>query len=133
MAARKTGLGRGLDALLGPVNTSKREVSAPAAPVAAASPAQAQAVDNGMRLLALELAEREVIVGIIGPGSVDTRGILEADPATLPERTRRRIESGQEKLLKPAEAIGSMITLIDGLTLEDSGVFYNWAGEVLPW
>ena len=91
------------------------------------------AVNMIMRLLALELAEREIIVGIIGPGSVDTRGILEADPASLPERTRRRIESGQEKLLKPAEAIDSMITLIDGLTLEDSGVFYNWAGEVLPW
>ena len=91
------------------------------------------AVNMIMRLLALELAEREVIVGIIGPGSVDTRGILEADPASLPEKTRKRIESGQEKLLKPAEAIDSMITLIDGLTLEDSGVFYNWAGEVLPW
>jgi len=91
------------------------------------------AVNMLMRLLALELAEPEVIVGIIGPGSVDTRGILEADPATLPERTRKRIESGQEELLKPTEAIDSMITLIDGLTLEDSGVFYNWAGEVLPW
>ena len=55
MAARKTGLGRGLDALLGPVNTPKPEASAPpAAPVAAASPAQAQAVDNGLRQLALE-------------------------------------------------------------------------------
>ena len=91
------------------------------------------AVNMIMRLLALELAERNVIVGIIGPGSVDTRGILEMDPASLPERTRKRIESGQEKLLRPSEAIDSMITLIDGLASEDSGVFYNWAGEVLPW
>lgn len=91
------------------------------------------AVNMIMRLLALELAERDVIVGIIGPGSIDTRGILEMDPASLPERTRRRIESGQEKLLRPSEAIDSMITLIDGLNPEDSGVFYNWAGEVLPW
>ena len=91
------------------------------------------AVNMIMRLLAVDIAERDVIVGIIGPGSVDTRGVLKADPATLPPGTRKRIASGKEMLLDPNETIGSMITLIDGLTLEDSGVFYNWEGEVLPW
>jgi len=26
-----------------------------------------------------------------------------------------------------------MIALIDRLTLEDSGVYYEWTGKVLPW
>lgn len=91
------------------------------------------AVNMIMRLLALDVADRGVIVGIIGPGSVDTRGILDKDPATLPESTRKRLASGREVLLRPRETIDSMISLIDGLTIEESGVFYNWAGEILPW
>lgn len=91
------------------------------------------AINMIMRLLALEVSDRGVIVGIIGPGSIDTRGILDADPATLPESTRKRLASGNETLLRPRQTIDSMISLINGLTMDESGVFYNWAGEILPW
>ncbi len=86
-----------------------------------------------MRLFAIDVAERGVIIGIIGPGSVDTLGRLEADPATLPPRVRERLESSRETLLPARETIEQMITLIDGLTSDTSGKFYNWAGEELPW
>lgn len=55
------------------------------------------AVNMIMRPLALQLADCHVIVGIIMPSPVDARGIREIDPASWPERTRKRIESGQEK------------------------------------
>lgn len=35
--------------------------------------------------------------------------------------------------LAPRSAINDMIGLIDRLTIEDSGVYYKWDGEVLPW
>jgi hypothetical protein len=37
------------------------------------------------------------------------------------------------KRLAPRTAIDDMIKLIDRLTLEDTGVYYEWTGRVLPW
>jgi NAD(P)-dependent dehydrogenase (short-subunit alcohol dehydrogenase family) len=91
------------------------------------------AINMIMHLYAMELKERGVIVGIIGPGSVDTAGYLDADPETLPKNIQRLLASGRENMVRADEAIGSMIELIDGLTLETSGKFYDWEGTELPW
>ena len=40
---------------------------------------------------------------------------------------------GPNARLTPAESIGGMISVINGLTAEDSGVFFNHDGEHLPW
>jgi ParB family chromosome partitioning protein len=56
MAAKKTGLGRGLDALLGPVNTQPAQTPAPAA--AGVTPAaQPAAAFTGLRNIALDLLQ----------------------------------------------------------------------------
>ena len=81
------------------------------------------------------------IVELIGPdrvvglraGSVDTAGYLDADPETLPENIQRLLATNRENMVRADEAIGSMIAVIDGLTLETSGKFYNWDGSELPW
>lgn len=61
------------------------------------------AINMIMRLLSLDVAERDVIVGIVGPNRFDEA------------------------------AMNSMFSIIDGLTSETSGVFYNSAGEIMPW
>jgi len=48
----------------------------------------------------------------------------------LPENVRNSMTRG---FLLPRDTIGSIISVIDGLTLEDSGVFLDYSGEVLPW
>ena len=83
-----------------------------------------------MHLLAMELTDRGVIVGIIAPGTIDREGYYDADPETLPENVRNSMARG---FLLPRDTIGSIISVIDGLTLEDSGVFLDYSGEVLPW
>ena len=40
---------------------------------------------------------------------------------------------GPNARLTPAESIGGMISVINGLTAEDSGEFFNHNGEHLPW
>ena len=40
---------------------------------------------------------------------------------------------GPNARLTPAESIGGMISVINGLTAEDSGEFFNHNGERLPW
>ena len=88
-------------------------------------------LNMAMRNYAIHLRSRGVIVGIIGPGTVDTEDYMNAkDPDTVPRNYQMMMKAGR---LAPRTAINDMITLIDRMTLDDSGVFYRWDGEVLPW
>jgi len=88
-------------------------------------------LNMAMKNYAIHLKSRGVIVGIIGPGTVDTEDYMNAeDPASVPRNYQMMMKAGR---LAPRTAINDMITLIDGMTIEDSGVFYKWDGEVLPW
>jgi len=84
-----------------------------------------------MRAYGEAVKRRGVIVAVIAPGTVDTEDYMNAaDPATVPENRQRMIKMG---LLAPRSAIGSMIDLINGLTIDDIDVLHQWDGEVLPW
>ena len=84
-----------------------------------------------MKMYAIELQDRGIIVGIVAPGTVDTEDYMNAeDPDSVPDNYKFMMKAGR---LAPRTAINDMITLIDGFTLEDSGVFYQWDGQVLPW
>ena len=84
-----------------------------------------------MRTYGEAVKQRGVAVLVIAPGTVDTEDYLNAeDPETIPINYQRMIAAGG---LAPRSAIGSMIDLIDGLTVEDIGAFHKWDGDVLPW
>jgi NAD(P)-dependent dehydrogenase (short-subunit alcohol dehydrogenase family) len=88
-------------------------------------------LNMAMANYAIHLQKKQVIVGIIGPGTVDTEDYMNAaDPASVPRNYQMMMKAGR---LAPRTAINDMITLIDGMTMEDSGIFYRWDGEVLPW
>jgi NAD(P)-dependent dehydrogenase (short-subunit alcohol dehydrogenase family) len=88
-------------------------------------------LNMAMKNYAIHLKSKGVIVGIIGPGTVDTEDYMNAaDPTTVPGNYQMMMKAGR---LAPRTAIDDMIALIDGMTIEDSGVFYKWDGEVLPW
>lgn len=88
-------------------------------------------LNMAMHAYSITLKPRGIIVGIIAPGTVDTEDYMHAeDPATVPANYKMMIKG---KMLAPRTAIPDMIKLIDRLTLEDSGVFYEWTGRVIPW
>lgn len=88
-------------------------------------------LNMAMKNYAIHLRKKGVIVGIIGPGTVDTEDYMNAeDPSTVPRNYQMMMKAGR---LAPRTAIDDMIALIDRMTIEDSGVFYQWDGEVLPW
>ena len=93
------------------------------------------AVNMMMLLMSRDVAERGVIVGLINPGLVDTQGLMEVDLATIPEAMRGPVRSMRNNahMKSPREAVEKLVPLIDGLTLETSGVFYNISGEIIPW
>lgn len=84
-----------------------------------------------MRLYSIEQRKRGVIVSIMAPGTVDTEDYMNAaDPESVPRNYQMMMKAQR---LAPRTAINDMIALIDRLTLEDSGVYYEWTGKVLPW
>ena len=73
------------------------------------------AVNKVMRMISLELANDNVAVGLIHPGWVQT-------------------DMGGEKAdLTPAESAAGIISVIDGITLENTGCFMKWNGETHAW
>jgi NAD(P)-dependent dehydrogenase (short-subunit alcohol dehydrogenase family) len=87
--------------------------------------------------LALDLAPRGVRVGLINPGVVDTKGVLDLEPGDpVPDVFKPLmplIKSGEIPLIRPAESVAGMIALIDTLTPEQAGRFLNYDGTELPW
>lgn len=90
-----------------------------------------------MHNLSLELAKEGIVVGLINPGLVDTRGLADIGPDDpVPEDLRdiaRKIRSGALTLTTPEKSVRDMRSLIERLTLEQSGVFLNADGQVMPW
>ena len=90
-----------------------------------------------MRGAALDLAGRGIVVGIVNPGLVDTRGIMALKPGDpVPDEfvsLMPLVKSGALKLITPAESVGAMIKLIANLTPAQSGKFLNYDGQPMPW
>lgn len=90
-----------------------------------------------MHNLALDVGQRGILVGLINPGLVDTRGVLKLKPGEAPPEEFAAlmplIRSGKIRLITPEESVTAMIRLIDGLAPAQSGVFLNYDGQVLPW
>jgi NAD(P)-dependent dehydrogenase (short-subunit alcohol dehydrogenase family) len=89
------------------------------------------------RNLALDLKARGLIVGLVNPGLVDTRGLLDltADEPGPPDLQHlvKLVRAGVVPLIRSAPSVAGMRALIDSWTLEQSGQFLNYDGQSLPW
>jgi NAD(P)-dependent dehydrogenase (short-subunit alcohol dehydrogenase family) len=80
------------------------------------------ALNMVMKVLADDVRGRGVIVNTIAPGTADT--------------DMRRALVGTERASHdqtPEAAVTAMIKVIDGLTLEQSGLPFNYTGKQMPW
>ena len=100
-------------------------------PIAVAYRSSKAGLNMAMRTYAIHLKRKGIIVGIIAPGTIDTEDYMNAeDPSTVPANYQAMMKA---KMLAPRTAINDMIALIDQLTLDETGVYYEWTGEILPW
>jgi NAD(P)-dependent dehydrogenase (short-subunit alcohol dehydrogenase family) len=87
--------------------------------------------------MAIDLASENIVVGLINPGLVDTRGLADIGPDDpVPPDFAQIVElirAGVIELTPPEESVAAMIELIDGLEQEDSGKFLNFDGQAMPW
>lgn len=91
-----------------------------------------------IRNLSFELADEGVLVGLINPGFVDTRGFADmlSGKKDTPEDFKKIItllKAGVIQLSTPEAAVQDMIILIAQLKPEQSGVFLNADGAPIPW
>jgi NAD(P)-dependent dehydrogenase (short-subunit alcohol dehydrogenase family) len=73
------------------------------------------ALNMGVKKLSSELKRRGIAIVALHPGWVQTD------------------MGGANAPLRPPESIRGMLAVIDGLDLEQSGRFLNYAGDELPW
>ena len=80
---------------------------------------------------------RGIIVALVNPGLVDTRGLLALKPGDpVPDEfapLMPLIRNGTVKLTSPAVSVKAMIELVEHITPEQAGVFLNYDGKELPW
>ena len=76
-----------------------------------------------VRNFAIEFARthKQGVVAALHPGTVDT-ALSEPFQGNVPDR----------QLTKPSRAAENLLTVIDGLTPEDSGGHFDWKGETIP-
>jgi len=90
-----------------------------------------------MHNLSLQLQDEGIVVGLINPGLVDTRGLADIKPGDpVPEdfvQIVKLIQAGAIKLTPPPVSVSAMIELIDSLTMEQSGMFLSFDGQAMPW
>jgi NAD(P)-dependent dehydrogenase (short-subunit alcohol dehydrogenase family) len=96
----------------------------------------ATAIDVLLKNVALDLADEGVVVGLINPGIVDTRGFADIGPGDpVPDDFKQVVKllrSGALTLSTPEESVGKMMVLIDRLTPEQSGGFLDADGQAMP-
>jgi NAD(P)-dependent dehydrogenase (short-subunit alcohol dehydrogenase family) len=89
------------------------------------------------RNLSLALAEQGITVGLINPGLVDTRGVLDRKPGEpVPEEfvpIMPLIEKGLIELQRPADSVRDMRLQIARMSPESPGLFMNYDGREVPW
>jgi NAD(P)-dependent dehydrogenase (short-subunit alcohol dehydrogenase family) len=82
------------------------------------------ALNMALKTLSIEHARRfpDAIVAALHPGTVDT---------ALSAPFQRRVP--EERLFTPAQSVGYLLSVIDGLTTADTGGFFAWDGTPIDY
>jgi len=89
-----------------------------------------------------ELATENIMVSLINPGLVDTRGFLDLKPddpipeeltKMVPEILIRMIQEGKIPMITTYESVIQMMSYIDDLTTDTKPLFVNCDGTPMPW
>lgn len=90
-----------------------------------------------VRNLSIDLKPRGIVVVLVNPGLVDTRGLLDLAPEEPgpPDLAHlvKLVRAGLVPLIRASESVTGMRVLIDEWSLERTGQFLNYDGQGLPW
>ena len=78
-----------------------------------------------LRNLAMDTRGDGIAVAVLSPGVVNTYGTEVNHDAMSPEMKRSMVDIDT--------SVGGMMKVMDGLTIEGSGVWYRFSGETISW
>ena len=103
------------------VSSSQGSISSVTMPMLYWYRSSKSALNMQMVNLALQLKKKKIIIGLVTPGATATDFI--------PEQYRKMIKDIQT----PAEAAADMMRNIDRFSVANSGTFFDYTGDVVPW
>ena len=103
------------------VSSSQGSISSVTGPMLYWYRSSKAALNMSMVNLALQMQRKKVIIGMVTPGATATDFI--------PEQFRKMITNIQQ----PADAAADMIKNIDRFSLANTGTFFDYDGEIVPW
>jgi len=89
-----------------------------------------------------QLKEENILVSLINPGLVDTRGFLDLNldepipkkfASMVPKTFFQMLRDGRYKMITTHESVEKMIRYIDDLSVESESFFVNNDGTPMPW
>ncbi len=89
-----------------------------------------------------QLKEENILVSLINPGLVDTRGFLDLNldepipkkfMSMVPKTFFQMLRDGRYKMITTHESVEKMIRYIDDLSVESESFFVNNDGTPMPW
>ena len=78
-----------------------------------------------LRNIAMDVQQDGIAVAVLSPGVVNTYGTPGNHEAMSPEMRRSMVDIDT--------SVAGMMKVMDGLTVEGSGRWYRFSGEVLEW
>jgi NAD(P)-dependent dehydrogenase (short-subunit alcohol dehydrogenase family) len=103
------------------VSSSQGSISSVTMPMLYWYRSSKSALNMQMVNLALQLKRKKIIIGLVTPGATATDFI--------PEQFRKAIKGIQE----PDVAAADMIRNIDRFSVANTGTFFDYTGEIVPW
>jgi NAD(P)-dependent dehydrogenase (short-subunit alcohol dehydrogenase family) len=103
------------------VSSSQGSISSVTMPMLYWYRSSKSALNMQMVNLALQVKKKKMIIGLVTPGATATDFI--------PEQYRKMIKGIQT----PQEAAADMIRNIDRFSVANSGTFFDYTGDVVPW
>lgn len=89
-----------------------------------------------------QLKEESILVSLINPGLVDTRGFLDLNldepipkkfSSMVPKTFFQMLRDGRYKMITTHESVEKMINYVDDLSIECESFFVNNDGTPMPW
>ena len=116
-----------LSSIIGSISMQKSPTPLPLLAISKA------AVNMAMQTVAMQLRKDNITVAMIFPGSVQTRMMHQAFGMSIEQASEKKDFNYGFSSLTPTQSVTKMISVIDSLDGEETGVFLNNDGSKLPW
>jgi NAD(P)-dependent dehydrogenase (short-subunit alcohol dehydrogenase family) len=91
------------------------------------------AVNMSMRVVAMQLKDRDVVVAMLDPGRTQTRMMRQAMGMSFEDASKETDFEYPASMLPPNVSVSKLISVIESMDRAETGVFLSNDGSTIPW